>query len=490
MIQACPLRLNLFFCLLIIVNGISLTSEMKSLANKMPGEKISVKRPALDFWNQPTTNERLERLKRLQEEENRGLVTGIYRAANYYSAEELSKKVTLVIKTFERPSCLLSYIESIVHTYPTLDIVIADDSKDVDETYVKLLSYESEKVHYFALPFDSGAGAGRNFLIDKVETPFVIISDDDLLFTEQTQLEALLADIESSGADIVGSCYGNSMNSCDGDTDLFYKDKIIKLNDVENPKFGTLQFSPLPHEFMHILQQRNGVVNGTHTPFCKESDFVGKFFIARTAFIALENKWDPFFKVGEDYDFFYRAKLGHSYIRYCANTKVTVQDDYCSTLEEEKRYQRFHQRNRTYTELFLAKHSPLKKLEFPEYTVHWDCECEHSESGCPEDMKNRTDCQSYWETWEGPYLESSYQAGGALVHEIQDEKAYQVSPVNFEKTGSPFYSDNVPSPSPVIDIKPLEVEKEEHKLVSGALPQQVVSIKSEFDGNFMNSELH
>ncbi len=49
---------------------------------------------------------------------------------------------------------------------------------------------------------------------------------------------------------------------------------------------------------------------------------VANFFMSRTAWIAETVRWDPYFKVGEHEDFFYRAKLAKGYIRFCTDVVV------------------------------------------------------------------------------------------------------------------------------------------------------------------------
>merc|ERR1712048_1269003 len=101
---------------------------------------------------------------------------------------------------------------------------------------------------------------------------------------------------------------------------MFYRNKV--RNSFDRPperRYSTLQVRECPHQFMEIVEQRDGSVDTTHTPYCKEADMVANFFIARTAFVVDQVRWDPFFKVGEHEDFFYRAKLSHAYIRFCTN---------------------------------------------------------------------------------------------------------------------------------------------------------------------------
>ncbi len=88
-------------------------------------------------------------------------------------------QLTGVIKTFERPRKLKRLIHSIKCTFPTLKLIVVDDSRN---------PVDIDGVHLIKLPYDSGVSAGRNAGLEKVETPYVINLDDDFIFTRKTKL--------------------------------------------------------------------------------------------------------------------------------------------------------------------------------------------------------------------------------------------------------------------------------------------------------------
>eukprot|EP00300_Choanocystis_sp_HF-7_P010653 c17064_g1_i1.p1 GENE.c17064_g1_i1~~c17064_g1_i1.p1 ORF type:complete len:479 (+),score=84.27 c17064_g1_i1:1339-2775(+) len=375
------------------------------------------------------TNERIEAVARLKVLEHRSEVTGVRRNASSYSKHEVASKVSIVIKTFERPSCLVHYLQSIRVFYPDIPILIADDSQQVANTSQSMLGIPN--VRYFPLPFDTGVSAGRNFLLDHVWTPFFVISDDDNMFTSDTVLENILADIEFSGADIVGACNREPTNSCVGDWDMFYKDRVADKTS-ETPKFATLQIKEVKHDFMQIVEQRDGLIDKTTTPFCKEADMVANFFIARTAFVD-GIRWDPFFKVGEHEDFFYRAKLAHAYIRFCTNTAVTHEHQTClQRSQDEKNYKKFRGRAKSLLDEFFRKHAPIRRLEMPWAVVEWQCPCD-SESYASENPTvcnnptNQRDCAASWQT--GTAVEVPNLAPPRQELEIQDGVASPLAPI-------------------------------------------------------------
>ena len=87
--------------------------------------------------------------------------------------------ITVVIKTFERPSKLRRLVGSIRRQYPGLTIVVADDSKNPSQL---------PEVETVVLPFDSGVSAGRNAGLAQVKTDYVLLLDDDYVFYRHTDV--------------------------------------------------------------------------------------------------------------------------------------------------------------------------------------------------------------------------------------------------------------------------------------------------------------
>jgi len=103
---------------------------------------------------------------------------------------------TIIIKTFERPKCIQRLVSSIRNFYPEIHIIIADDSKNPSPI---------EGTEYHVLPFDCGLSYGRNFLVEKVPTKYLLLLDDDLIFINQTKIEKFVDILDSDDRiDIVG----------------------------------------------------------------------------------------------------------------------------------------------------------------------------------------------------------------------------------------------------------------------------------------------
>jgi len=113
---------------------------------------------------------------------------------------DVERDVTVLVKTFERPVCLRRLVASIRRYYPSIPIVVVDDSRE------PLDPAPDGVTRYFHLPFNSaGLAGGRNFGLRHVETEYVLISDDDMVFGRKTDLGKLLATLETTPFDVV-SC--------------------------------------------------------------------------------------------------------------------------------------------------------------------------------------------------------------------------------------------------------------------------------------------
>ncbi|XP_017343715.1 beta-1,4 N-acetylgalactosaminyltransferase 1 isoform X3 [Ictalurus punctatus] len=109
----------------------------------------------------------------------------------------IGRLVTIATKTFLRYDKLQDLIDSIRRFYPTVTIVIADDSehpKPVTGPYIE---------HYI-MPFKKGWFAGRNLAVSQVTTKYVLWVDDDFIFTSNTRLEKMVDVLERSSLDLVG----------------------------------------------------------------------------------------------------------------------------------------------------------------------------------------------------------------------------------------------------------------------------------------------
>lgn len=109
---------------------------------------------------------------------------------------ELLSQLTITIKTFERPLALRRLVESIQQFYPRVRIVVVDDSAE---------QLQLDGVTTITMPFDSGVSAGRQRALEAVETRYVMVLDDDYIFTRRSGLVPCLRYLQRNEAvDIVG----------------------------------------------------------------------------------------------------------------------------------------------------------------------------------------------------------------------------------------------------------------------------------------------
>lgn len=98
--------------------------------------------------------------------------------------QQLASRVTMVVKTFERPDAARRLVKSARTIFPGR-IVVADDSR---VPFTDL----GPGVDILALPFNVGLSAGRNAAVEAVTTEFLFLTDDDTVFTAATDIVAMM----------------------------------------------------------------------------------------------------------------------------------------------------------------------------------------------------------------------------------------------------------------------------------------------------------
>ncbi|MFW5471857.1 glycosyltransferase family 2 protein [Knoellia sp. CPCC 206450] len=109
---------------------------------------------------------------------------------------EVARRVTMTVKTFERPAVLRRCLAS-ARTVFDGRVVVADDSREPARDL-------GPGVDVVALPFNSGVPVGRNAALDEVRTEYVFVSDDDIVFTAASDLVAAMHYLDDNpGVDLV-----------------------------------------------------------------------------------------------------------------------------------------------------------------------------------------------------------------------------------------------------------------------------------------------
>jgi glycosyltransferase involved in cell wall biosynthesis len=183
----------------------------------------------------------------------------------------LDDQLTILIKTFERPAILRRLVASIRRGYPSLPIIVVDDSRR---------PIELPGVETIALPFDSGVSAGRQAGLARVQTPFVMVADDDFVFLPTTALAPAVRRIaDNARIDILGG-------------------QLIDL--------PQLRFREPPLGQIFATSATPIVPIGTAIDGLLVCDKVANFYIARTERLRLVG-WDAALRRIDHADFFTRA---------------------------------------------------------------------------------------------------------------------------------------------------------------------------------------
>jgi GT2 family glycosyltransferase len=192
-------------------------------------------------------------------------------------------RVTCVIKTFERPHRCIRLIESIRKYYPSVPILVVDDSEQPltcgDATII-------------ALPFNSGISKGRNIGVASASTEFVLLMDDDYVFCEATKIERLVAILDENPD--LSLCAGHVENGRSNEFSTCYRD-------------GSLILDPQP------VSSRNGF---------DIYDVTENFFLGRRADL-LKSPWDERLPVCfEHTDFFLGLKKAGRKVACCRAVEI------------------------------------------------------------------------------------------------------------------------------------------------------------------------
>jgi len=186
-------------------------------------------------------------------------------------SSSLDDRVTVLIKTFERPVLLRRLVSSIRRMYPTVPVIVVDDSRE--PTCLP-------DVQTIALPFDQGVSAGRQAGLDRVQTAYVMVLDDDFVFYRGTRIERAVDVLDRQPrVDLVGGQL----------IDLPY------LRFREPPLGRIFATSATPREPI------GSTIDGL--PVC---DKVANFYVARTESIRRVG-WTPALRRLDHADFFTRA---------------------------------------------------------------------------------------------------------------------------------------------------------------------------------------
>src|SRR5262245_62058812 len=179
------------------------------------------------------------------------------------------RDVTFGITTFERPGLLVGLVRSIRQRYPLARIVVADNGKQKAPL--------PDSVKRLNLPFDCGLSRARNALIDSLQTKYLLLLEDDFLFTDETTVVPLVEVLEA-GPEV--GVVGGALRSLNGRVAAYALDIEVFR--------GTMYVREATHRLRFTAA-------GLPYRLC---DMVWNFALFRKEMLA-DHRWNDRLKVGE-----------------------------------------------------------------------------------------------------------------------------------------------------------------------------------------------
>ena len=246
---------------------------------------------------------------------------------------------TLMIKSFGRVEKGFSLIRSTRQFYPTLRIILSDDGEQDPASTRPAGKYKD--FEFYPLPFDVGLSAGRNFMLDLIDTEYFVTLDDDFIMDENSVLGDLLAGLES-GLDIAAG--KNPVDEGKFDLDFYGVFQIDKAADGQ------------------VLTLKNGDFGRVLGTGCIRTEFVPNIFAGRTELFKNRLQWDETLKLGEHEDFFLRAKEMGVQVATCPT--VSFNHDQVPHWKRRTQYDEFRNRVYDFWRLSLKKHGLVRMISF------------------------------------------------------------------------------------------------------------------------------
>jgi GT2 family glycosyltransferase len=244
-------------------------------------------------------------------------------------------EITAIIKTFMRDEYLFRCIDSLLETYPNIKIIVGDDGF---ESGYKKEFCEKRKIPYVRLPFDCGITYARNKLIEQVKTKYVLIGDDDFIYTKEAGLEKMKKILEIS--DIAG-----------GRVRTF--DEVGNYQGFINREDDTFIYNELD---LKKLKKHKRIEYG----YC---DLIYNFFLAKTE-IFKDLKWDENIKVAYEHsDFFLEAKAKGHKVAFLSAPIVNHKDRELEDKAKNNGYGEFRNR-KSDKDYFFKKHKISRSIDF------------------------------------------------------------------------------------------------------------------------------
>lgn len=118
----------------------------------------------------------------------------------------MERKISVIIPAYNREHTIIKAIKSVLNQTYSIDEVIVVDDCSTDGTGNKVKSVDDERVRYFALPNNLGAGGARNYGVKKARNDIIAFHDsDDAWLPDKIEKQMVL--LETGEYDLVYGAY-------------------------------------------------------------------------------------------------------------------------------------------------------------------------------------------------------------------------------------------------------------------------------------------
>ena len=223
------------------------------------------------------------------------------------------KNLTALIVTFLRDEYLFVCVESLLTQYPDINIIIGDQNPSKE----KKERFEAQGIRYVELEYDCGLCKARNELVKLVNTDYVLIGDDDFMYTGTAKVDRMLALIENhKEIDLIGG-------------------RITEGGVVKNYQ-GFIEEYPGHFIYKKLESTSDGVV---------PVDLTFNFFVAKTAAVRA-TQWDEQIKVAYEHSSFFIDFKRAGYKAYFTPYSIVIHKPAVQTppRENHNKYKQFRSR--------------------------------------------------------------------------------------------------------------------------------------------------
>jgi len=148
-----------------------------------------------------------------------------------------SPDVTICIKTLVRPLLLKRLLDSLMYTTePGARIIVADDSPDHLQSDGLCAEYPG--VRFLPLEDDVGLSAGRNAMIDAIDTSYFVMLDDDFVSVDAHAISMLVDSVRCGLFDIAGGHVTHHGQHAHYEGFIEVRDRTLHLTSLKHPVSG------------------------------------------------------------------------------------------------------------------------------------------------------------------------------------------------------------------------------------------------------------